>query len=169
MQARSAPRRPVYYDGPIDPGVGTQVDFGSVDDPTYPQQIFSADENSLIWAEAAYRTGGQAEALTQLNKYRAANGIAAGAQAGPALLREILTEKYIELFVHPQAWTDYRRTCFPDLTPTGAGLKIPGRLFFHTQGQQTNPHIPSAQDQPNLNQADPANRTHDFGNVCLGQ
>jgi len=169
MQARNDPRRPVYYDGAIDPDVGTQIDFGEVDDPTYPQQIFSADENSLIWAEAAYRTGNQAEALVQLNKYRAANGIAAGAQAGPALLREILTEKYIELFVHPQAWTDYRRTCFPDFTPTVAGLKIPGRLFYDTQERQTNPNIPSAQDQPTRNEADPANATDDFGNVCLGQ
>ena len=169
MQARNDPRRPVYYDGPVDPDVGTQVDFGEVDDPTYPQQIFSADENSLIWAEAAYRTGNQVEALAQLNKYRAANGIAAGAEAGPALLREILTEKYIELFVHTQAWTDYRRTCFPNLTPTVEGLKIPGRLFYDALERQTNPNIPSAQDQPTRNDADPANATDDFGNVCLGQ
>ena len=169
MQARNDPRRPVYFAGPVDPDVGTQVDFGEVDDPTYPQQIFSADENTLIWAEAAYRTGNQAEALTQLNRYRAANGIPSGAQAGAALLREILTEKYIELFVHTQAWTDYRRTCFPNLTPTVVGMKIPGRLFYDALERQTNPNIPSAQDQPTRNQADPANATDDFGNACLGQ
>jgi hypothetical protein len=169
MQARNDPRRPVYFAGPVDPDVGTQVDFGEVDDPTYPQQIFSADENTLIWAEAAYRTGNQAEALTQLNRYRVANGIPSGAQAGAALLREILTEKYIELFVHTQAWTDYRRTCFPNLTPTVVGLKIPGRLFYDALERQTNPNIPSAQDQPTRNQADPANATDDFGNACLGQ
>ncbi len=169
MQARNDPRRPVYYDGAVDPDVGTQVDFGDVDTPTYPQQIFSADENTLIWAEAAYRTGNQLEALTQLNRYRAANGIAAGAEVGPALLREILTEKYIELFVHTQAWTDYRRTCFPNLTPTVAGLKIPGRLFYDALERQTNPNLPSAQDQPTRNASDPPNATDDFGNVCLGQ
>jgi hypothetical protein len=169
MQARNDPRRPVYYDGAFDPDANAQIDFGEVDDPTYPQQIFSADENSLIWAEAAYRTGNQVEALTQLNKYRTANGIANGVEVGPALLREILTEKYIELFVHPQAWTDYRRTCFPNLTPTVAGLKIPGRLFYDALERQTNPSIPSAQNQPTRNQADPANATDDFGNACLGQ
>ncbi len=169
MQARNDPRRPVYYDGDVDPDVGTQIDFGEVDDPTYPQQIFSADENTLIWAEAAYRTGLQVEALAQLNKYRSANGIATGVEVGPALLREILTEKYIELFVHPQAWTDYRRTCFPNLTPVVTGSKIPGRLFYDALERQTNPNIPSAQDQPTRNQADPANATDDFGNVCLGQ
>jgi hypothetical protein len=169
MQARSDPRRPVYFAGPVDPGVGTQVDFGDVDTPTYPQQIFSADENTLIWAEAAYRTGSQVEALTQLNRYRTANGIPNGAEVGPALLREILTEKYIELFVHTQAWTDYRRTCFPNVTPTVAGLKIPGRLYYDALERQTNPNMPSAQDQPTRNQADPANATDDFGNVCLGQ
>jgi hypothetical protein len=169
MQARNDPRRPVYYDGAVDPDVGTQVDFGTVDDPTYPQPIFAADENTLIWAEAAYRTGNQVEALAQLNRYRAANGIPTGAEAGPALLREILTEKYITLFVHTQAWTDYRRTCFPNFTPVVAGLKIPGRLFYDTQERQTNPNIPSAQDQPTRNQVDPANATDDFGNVCLGQ
>ncbi|MFL5604194.1 MAG: SusD/RagB family nutrient-binding outer membrane lipoprotein [Gemmatimonadaceae bacterium] len=169
MQARSDPRRSVYFAGAVDPDVGTQVDFGDVDDPTYPQQIFSADENTLIWAEAAYRTGNQVEALAQLNRYRTANGIASGAEVGPALLREILTEKYIELFIHPQAWTDYRRTCFPNVTPTVAGTKVPGRLFYDALERQTNPNIPSAQDQPTRNQADPANATDDFGNVCLGQ
>lgn len=169
MQARNDPRRSIYYAGAVDPDVGTQVDFGAVDDPTYSQPIFAADENSLIWAEAAYRTGNQAEALTQLNRYRVANGIAIGAEAGPALLREILTEKYITLFVHTQAWTDYRRTCFPNLTPVVAGLKIPGRLFYDALERQTNPNVPSAQDQPTRNQDDPANATDDFGNVCLGQ
>jgi len=169
MQARNDPRRPVYYAGAVDPDVGTQVDFGEVDEPTYSQQIFSADENTLIWAEAAYRTGDQVEALAQLNKYRAANGLAAGAEAGPALLREILTEKYIELFVHPQAWTDYRRTCFPNIAPTVQGLKIPGRLYYDALERQTNPSIPSAADQPTRNDADPANATDPFGNVCLGQ
>ena len=169
MQARSDPRRPVYFSGAVDPDVGTQVDFGDVATPTYPQPIFSADENTLTWAEAAYRTGGQVEALTQLNRYRAANGIANGAEVGLALLREILTEKYISLFVHTQAWTDYRRTCFPNVTPTVAGLKVPGRLFYDALERQTNPNIPSAQDQPTRNQDDPANATDDFGNVCLGQ
>ena len=169
MQARNDPRRSVYFDGAVDPDVGTQVEFGEVDEPTYSQQIFSADENTLIWAEAAYRTGNQVEALAQLNRYRTANGIAVGAEVGPALLREILTEKYIELFVHTQAWTDYRRTCFPNVTPTVAGLKIPGRLYYDALERQTNPNLPSAQDQPTRNEADPANATDDFGNVCLGQ
>jgi hypothetical protein len=169
MEARNDPRLPVYFDGPVDPDVGTQVDFGDVDDPTYPQPIFSADENTLIWAEAAYRTGNQGEALTQLNRYRAAKGIPTGAESGPALLREILTEKYIALFINTQAWTDYRRTCFPNLTPTVAGLKIPGRLYYDALERQTNPNIPSAQDQPTRNEADPPNATDDFGNACLGQ
>jgi hypothetical protein len=169
MQARNDPRRSVYFSGAVDPDVGTQVDFGTVADPTYPQAIFSADENTLIWAETAYRTGNQAEALTQLNRYRAANGIGAGAEVGPALLREILTEKYIALFLYTQTWTDYRRTCFPNLTPVVVGVKIPGRLFYDALERQTNPNIPSAQDQPTRNQADPANATDDFGNVCLGQ
>jgi hypothetical protein len=169
MQARSDPRRSLYFAGAVDPDVGTQVEFGDVASPTYPQPIFSADENTLTWAEAAYRTGGQVEALTQLNRYRTANGIANGAEVGLALLREILTEKYISLFVHTQAWTDYRRTCFPNVTPTVAGLKIPGRLFYDALERQTNPNIPSAQDQPTRNQDDPANATDDFGNVCLGQ
>jgi starch-binding outer membrane protein, SusD/RagB family len=169
MQTRNDPRRSIYYAGDVDPDVGTQVEFGDVDEPTYSQPIFAADENTLIWAEAAYRTGNQAEALTQLNRYRVANGLAVGAETGPALLREILTEKYITLFVHTQAWTDYRRTCFPNLTPVVAGLKIPGRLFYDALERQTNPNVPSAQDQPTRNEADPANATDDFGNVCLGQ
>ncbi|HWL40002.1 MAG TPA: SusD/RagB family nutrient-binding outer membrane lipoprotein [Gemmatimonadaceae bacterium] len=165
IESRNDPRESVYLDA--NPNADTP--FGSVDSPDYPQQILSADENTLIWAEAAYRGGDQVEALLQLNRYRAANGIAAGVEVGPALLREILTEKYIELFIHPQAFTDYRRTCFPNLTPVTAGQKIPGRLFYDTLERQTNPSIPAATAQPTRNDNDPANATDPFGNVCLGQ
>ena len=52
--AHNDPRRDVYFT--IDPKSNSPVDFGnSVNDPTFPTNYVSYDENTLIWAEAAYR------------------------------------------------------------------------------------------------------------------
>lgn len=139
-------------------------------DPGYDQPIVTAAENHLIWAEAAYRTNRPGEALTQLNAARTSAGLdPVGGLAGDALLREILTEKYIAMFQNIEAYNDYKRTCFPNLTPTVAGLKIPARFPYDTQERLTNSNIPGLQEQPTRNANDPPNATDPFGNACLGQ
>ena len=96
----------------------------------FQQPFVTYDENTLIWAEAAYRTGDQATALLKLNEERANHGLAPKAVAGQALLNEILTEKYIVDFqLGEEAWNDYKRTCTPNLVPTAPGTPIPGRLY----------------------------------------
>lgn len=137
--------------------------------PTTPQVVASFDENSLIWAEAAFRTGNPAVAQTQLNNYRAAHGIPTQALAGNALLEAILNEKYVALFMQVEAYNDYKRNCWPNLTPVVPGLKIPGRLKYDANEQQTNPNIPPPNAQPARNQNDPAATTTPFGTACLGQ
>ena len=161
MQARNDPRRAVYYDGAVDPDAGTQVDFGTVDDPTYPQQIFSADENTLIWAEAAYRTGNQLEALAQLNRYAPPRYRERG-EVCAALLRNLL--RNTRAVRHTQAWTEYRESV-PDLTPTFR-RKIPGRLFYDAWNGRP-PELPSAQTS-RLQRSDPANATDYFGTYAWG-
>ncbi len=139
----------------------------------FQQPYVTYDENTLIWAEAAYRTGDQVTALAKLNEERANHGLPAEAVAGNALLTEILSEKYIADFqLGPEAWNDYKRTCFPNLAPTGTG-KIPGRLYYDTSERQTNPtNIPNPGIAPNgfRNRNDPANAKSDGSTAaCLGQ
>ena len=139
----------------------------------FPQPLVTAQENLLVWAEAAQRGGNDGAARAQLDAERALTpGLAPlpSDLAGRDLLREILAEKYVALFQNVEVWSDYRRTCFPNLTPVVAGQKIPARLLYDTNERQTNTSIPPAQSQPTRNANDPANRTSDgTGEACLGQ
>jgi hypothetical protein len=138
-------------------------------DPAFPQPIVTAQENLLIQAEAAYRGGLPGEALTALNAAETIAGVPKTTAAGPALLRAILDEKYIALFQNFEVWNDYKRTCYPNLTPTVPGQKIPARFLYDAGERQTNTSIPGAQDQPTRNQNDPANALDAFGAACKGQ
>lgn len=149
--------------------------------PDFSQPLVTAQEDLLIWAEAAYRTGATGPALTELNAAIAAAAsvcssergtacvIPASSASGPALLRAILTEKYIAMFQNLEAYNDYKRTCFPNLTPTVPGLIIPARFFYDTSERQTDTNIPDPAAQPTRNANDPANVTDDFGVACKGQ
>lgn len=139
----------------------------------FQQPFVTYDENTLIWAEAAYRTGDQVTALSKLNEERANHGLAAEAIAGQALLNEILIEKYIIDFqLGEEAWNDYKRTCTPNLTPTAPGLPIPGRLYYDAAEQNTDTNIPAPNTGVNgiRNKNDPPNAVSDgTGAKCAGQ
>lgn len=141
--------------------------------PDFRQPYVTFDENTLIWAEAAYRTGDFATALAKLNEERENNGLPAENVSGLTLLNEILLEQYIADFqVGIEPFNLYKRTCTPNLVPTVAGQKIPRRLFYDTSEQQTDTNIPQAGQGVNgfANKNDPANATSDgTGAVCLGQ
>jgi hypothetical protein len=149
--------------------------------PSFSQPLVTAQEDLLIWSEAAYRTGATGPALTELNAALAVAAsvcssergtacvIPASSASGPALLRAILTEKYIAMFQNLEAYNDYKRTCFPNLTPTVPGLIIPARFFYDTSERQTDTNIPAPGAQPTRNANDPANVTDDFGVACKGQ
>ncbi len=167
LEARNDPRRDEYFN----------ASGGDLSDarlaPDFQQPYVTYDENTLIWAEAAYRTGDQVTALAKLNEERANHGLAPLAVVGQALLREILSEKYIVDFqLAQEAWNDYKRTCFPNLVPTGSG-DIPSRLYYDTSERQTNPdNIPNPGTDPNgtRNRNDPPNATSDGdGSACLGE
>ena len=139
----------------------------------FQQPYVTYDENTLIWAEAAYRTGDQVTALAKLNEERANHGLAPEVVAGQALLNEILIEKYIVDFqLGEEAWNDYKRTCTPNLVPTANGLPIPGRLYYDATEANTDTNIPDPNTGVNglRNKNDPANATSDgTGAACLGQ
>jgi starch-binding outer membrane protein, SusD/RagB family len=134
----------------------------------FRQPILTFGENQMIRAEAQYRTNAQPAALATLNAYRASVGLAAkNGLTGPALLQAIMEEKYVALFQNTEVWNDYRRTCYPNLTPA-AGSVIPARLVYGTDERRANPNIPSPSQQPKRNQLDPATTTSTDGSSCRG-
>ncbi|HEY2375834.1 MAG TPA: SusD/RagB family nutrient-binding outer membrane lipoprotein [Gemmatimonadaceae bacterium] len=164
LKSRSDPRLSNYFNS-------TQSDISDVRlAPDFTQPLVTANEDLLIWSEAAYRTGDQATALAKLNAERALAGLPSEAPAGQALLAEILTEKYIADFETIEAWNDYKRTCSPNLVPVVAGKKIPARFLYDASERQTDSSIPLPTQQPTRNANDPANAVSDAtGAACLGQ
>jgi hypothetical protein len=168
LVSRGDPRRPQYFNAAGDDLSDTRLraDFA--------QPFVTYDENTLIWAEAAYRTGDMVTALAKLNEERANHGLSPLAVAGMALLREILTEKYIADFqLGEEAFNDYNRTCFPNLVPTGAlPGPIPGRFYYDASERQTDINIPPPGQGVNTlkNRNNPPNAVSDgTGQPCLGQ
>jgi hypothetical protein len=126
----------------------------------YRWHMVSYAENQLIIAEAQYRLGNIPAALTALNNERTSAGLAAATilPTGSAGLGEIMTEKYIALVQNPEIWNDYKRTCFPTLTPNtpATGLPIPSRFLYPDAERNANPeNIPIPGKQPPRNANDP--------------
>lgn len=139
---------------------------------SFHQPVVTADENSLILAEAQARTSGAA--LTTLNTERGRHGLAALAGlTGNALLMAILDEKYVATFQTYEAYNDYRRTCYPNLTPAAGAAQfagnIPPRLYYASVEETANPNVP-AFPGPLRNTLDsPAATTSLDGTACKGQ
>lgn len=175
LTARSDPRLTQYFapgtgqtrivgapSGNGGPGAGVATFNGSTGQlgaPDYRQPIVTAAENQLIIAESNYRLGNSTAALAALNMERTAAGLTAlGAlSAGAAGLNEIMTEKYTALFLNPEIWNDYKRTCLPTRSPIPAAVGlIPSRFLYSLAERNTNPaNIPSPTDQPPRNPNDP--------------
>ena len=120
----------------------------------FRQPLVTWSENQLIMAEAKYELGDAAGALANLNAVRAAVGLAA--LPGPVTLEQIMTEKYIVQFQNIDAWSDYKRTCIPDLRPGGSqSADIPGRLPYPAAERLANPNIPLPTAAPVRNWDDP--------------
>jgi hypothetical protein len=67
-----------------------------------------------------------------------------------ASLQDIIEEKYVSLFLNPEVWNDWKRTCLPSLAPappagsTSPGTSpIPGRLPYGLTEVNANPNTPS--------------------------
>jgi hypothetical protein len=65
-------------------------------------------------------------------------------------MQSIMTEKYVALFQNIEVWNDYKRTCIPALQPfsnPSFGNQIPGRLYYGSAEENTNPNTPTAAAQ----------------------
>ena len=182
LEARNDPRLSEYFD-PAGNGTIGGAAQGAGYDPTtqswlnldtrgaadFDQPLITWEENQLIIAEAAYQTSDPGTALTALNAVRAANGLSGISPSGGALLHEIMIEKWIALFQNIEAYSDYRRTCVPNLAPAAGAEIIPGRVLYAFSERNTNTNVPSPSAQPVRNDNDPPNATTPTGQVCLGQ
>jgi hypothetical protein len=172
MTARNDPRLKIYY-APLASG---SVEGASVAEPktgasllgtafrsqASPFPLITYEENELIKAECNFKTGNETAALQNLNNARAAVATKwtvtyppLAGLSGQALLDEILTEKYLSLFLQIEVWNDYKRNCFPRLT-TYQGKPIPGRVFYGVNERNANSSIPAPAAQPARNANDPA-------------
>ncbi len=154
------PRLPLYTtDGETFAGV-PGLFWGQFESPT---PLISYWEVKFIEAEALVRTGGSdADALTSLQDAVKANMLYVGVAEADAdtyigtltltgsemdKIETIIVEKYKSLYGNApiEAWTDYRRTGFPSLTPNPdavAGVNpsriIPRRFLYPISERQTN-------------------------------
>ena len=126
--------------------------FTVSENPAFRQPIVTWQENQLIIAEAAFQTGDQGLALSSVNVVRADVGLPA---LSSVTLNEIMEEKYIVLFQNTEVWNDYKRTCYPPITPAPGSSEVPGRLLYAVGERDANPNIPAPGDQPARNWNDP--------------
>lgn len=134
---------------------------------SYGQPLVTYNENLLIKAEALFKAGNLQAALDTLNKERASWATATGwhsaitlaAIAGPVTLEQIMNEKYVVLFQNLESWNDYKRTCYPALTPGNGAVAIPGRLLYPTSERQTNTANVPADPVRNWNDPNPCTGT----------
>lgn len=128
----------------------------------YDQPIVSCAEAQLIRAEAHYYLGATGPAQSALAAGAACESARWGstvpvntALTGPALLEEIITQKYLALFLNLEVWNDYKRTCLPRLA-TYQRQPVPGRLIYPAVERNSNDNIPPPGQQPARNDNDPA-------------
>lgn len=131
--------------------------------PAFGQAILSCAETQLIAAEASYQLGDEEGARQAM-----LDGIACqedfwgvdipepdAALSGEDLLEEIMEQKWVALFLNPEAYNDYKRTCLPALGPAPGTTGLPGRFLYSDDEREANPNIPDPGDQPQRNDNDP--------------
>ncbi len=138
--------------------------------PEFRQPILTADGTQLIIAEAQARAGNAAAALTALNvvrtRYSMPNRVGL---TGTPLLVAILEERYVTNFQNPEAWADYKRTCYPNLALANGATSIPMRFIYGSDERATNSNIPNANAAPKRNAVNPLVVTSADGTACRGQ
>jgi hypothetical protein len=138
----------------------TEIIDGATGSGAFRTPMITWAETQLIGAEAALATGNAGLAQQDLDAVRANrtfgsyNGVPVTFSAlgsVPATLQNIMEEKYVTLFLNPEVWNDYKRTCLPALAPapgsttstTPGGAPVPGRLPYGISEINANPNTPN--------------------------
>jgi len=172
LRQRDDPRLARYHTTVTGGGYSGADQFGVLGDPqpwsllnpvtrvplNFRQPFITWAENQLIKAEANFRLGNNAAALTNVNVVRTAVGMAP--LAGAITLEQIMVEKWIAQMQNVDVYSDWRRTCFPRLIPGGPNAptpsaRVPGRFVYGSTERQQNPNFaelaPSQQPADNWN------------------
>ena len=148
----SAAGQKMQYDSYFYTDSGGDIAINTEDDGrfamTAPFPIASYQENQLIMAEAAAKSGNDAGALTHLNNFRTdlvahygatAADFPASTASGAALLNQILEEKYIALVGELVTFHDLRRTRnligVPNKTTGSVGASAFPQKFLYPQSE----------------------------------
>lgn len=171
LQKRGDPRLAEYFDpagngqyqgatqfGTVPASGASVVDVATRRQFTFRQPIITWAETQLILAEARFQLGQASAALANVNTVRQAVGLAP--LAGPLTIEQIAEEKYVALYQNVEVYSDWRRTCWPKLTPGGQGGTsspngIPARLPYPIGERNANPNIPAPNAAPTRNWDDP--------------
>ncbi len=134
---------------------------GSIVHPLFKNQaqavpLITFTEQKFMEAECKFRTGDVAGALLAYKVAIKSSIVESGVTAASADayilttnvvpvagigLNEILTQKYIALYMQPEAYLDWRRTGIPALKPN-AGTAIPRRFLYPQTEINLNPSTP---------------------------
>jgi len=146
---RSDPRFNLYVDttgASEDESVGYGSNPGQADGFAYPGQTFLLPNSPVVFMSYAESKFIEAEAALPNDPARAAaaynDAVTAafemyGMQAPNSMISEtstsislakIIMQKYIVLFMNPEAYTDYRRTGYPQLTPPSNALTVDKKM-----------------------------------------
>ncbi len=174
---RPAPAAPNTYVGAL-PGIPSAasnivgvntfygVNTGPVSIINYPEARFIEAEARLILNADDPQTQSSLEAAVRASfaKVTSAKDTFATAEKQEAYIskivqlagtteqkkEKILTQKYLALYLNPEAWVDYRRTGYPKLSPATGGTssinpngEIPRRFPYPNSEATLNPNIPS--------------------------
>lgn len=127
---------------------------------TYDQELISYRELKFIEAECLLRTNASSQQIRNAyleainasfqhfgvgnyNDYISQSIIDPG--LGNITLEQIMTQKYIGLFTHPEVYTDWRRTDIPKLLPV-TGNRIPVRYPYGNDELLFNTNAPKADE-----------------------
>jgi len=188
LQSRNDPRLPIYYSRgtgafggqfvgspPGNPAGDPGTSASGLSDaspngyglPTASYPIVSCSETFFILAEAYYYQGNTAQAQQALQQGVDCEEARLGVSnipvntslTGNALLAEIMTQKYLALFLSPEVFNDYKRTCLPPLIENSfvTLANMPRRVYYAQDERTTNPNIPAPNEQPLFNANDPVN------------
>ena len=143
-------------------GFGPFID-PNVSDGSFRMPEITYAETQLIAAEATWHLngGGADPTLVVAAAQPFLNNARTGRQYGtqsfgtapgvlPASLQNIIEEKYTTLFLNPEVWNDFKRTCLPSLAPVAAAgtstpgpAPIPGRVPYGLSEVNANPNLPT--------------------------
>jgi hypothetical protein len=157
MVALNDPRYPMFFDSTYSDydGVGIGTYYGNT---TSPVEFISYDELLFAKAEAILRSGGTIAnaqiaynsaisnnmlklgvSPSKISTYLTANGTLPASTA--SAIAQIALQANIALYLNPEAWTTWRRTGSPALTPV-SGNQIPRRLLYPLSELNYNTNTP---------------------------